>query len=149
MSMWRSGALVLALCAQAWCSNAIAIEFRAIADEVAILHEAPTRQSGKVLILTRGYPVEIIIDSGDWVRVRDYEGSFAWIESARLDTKRMVLVTSKNTDARKEPADGAHIVFRAAQGVVLEYLAVSGGWAKVRHSGGATGFVRLADLWGI
>lgn len=141
--------LVSALWLLALSAGAHAIEFRAIADEIAILHEAPSVQSGKSLILTRGYPVEVIIDSGDWVRVRDGSGSFAWIEAARLDTKRTVLVTADSATALENPNDAAPVVFRAEKGVVLEFLAVSGGWAKVRHQSGVIGFVPLATLWGV
>ena len=53
------------------CTVAQAIEFKSVSDEIAVLYDAPSKQSSKRLILTRGYPVEVIITSGNWVRVRD------------------------------------------------------------------------------
>ena len=55
-------------------SGAYAIEFKSVADEITVLYDAPTTQSTKRLILTRGYPVEVIIASDGWVRVRDEGG---------------------------------------------------------------------------
>ena len=126
-----------------------AIEFRSVTDEVSLLYEAPSRQSRKQLILTRGYPVEVIIETEGWVRVRDDAGTFGWIESARLDTKRTVMISSDEAQARLGPNDSAEIVFQARKGVVLDFLDVAGGWAKVRHRSGIVAYVRLTDLWGV
>jgi SH3-like domain-containing protein len=126
-----------------------AIEFRSVTDEITVLYEAPSTQSRKQLILTRGYPVEVIIETEGWVRVRDDAGTFGWIESARLDTNRTVMVSRGVAQARREPSDSAEIVFRASKGVLLDFLDVAGGWAKVRHRSGMVAYVRLTDLWGV
>ena len=126
-----------------------AIEFKSVAEEITVLYDAPSEQSTKRLILTRGYPVEIIIASNGWVRVRDEGGTFAWIEAARLDSKRTVMVSEAVAEARDLPRDSAAVVFRAQKSVVLDFLGVSGGWAKVRHRSGMVGFIRLSVLWGV
>jgi len=126
-----------------------AIEFRSVADEIAVLHDAPATNSARLLILTRGYPVEIIIESGDWVRVRDEVGTFGWIELKRLDEKRTVMVSEAVAEARESPSNSAAVVFRAEKGVFLDFVEVSGGWAKVRHRTGVVGFIPLRDLWGV
>jgi len=126
-----------------------AIEFKSVADEIAVLYDAPSKQSSKRLILTRGYPVEVIITSGKWVRVRDEVGTFAWIEVERLGAKRTVIISQAATEARDSPGGSARVAFRAQKGVVLDFLEVSGGWAKVRHRSGIVGFIRLRDLWGV
>jgi SH3-like domain-containing protein len=142
-------AVIIVLGALSGSAIAYAIEFRSVADEITVLYDAPSVQSGKQLILTRGYPVEVIIATDGWVRVRDQTGTFGWIESARLDAKRTVMVSGAVAEAREAPDDAAAVVFRAEKGVFLEYLDVSGGWAKVRHRSGITAFIRLADLWGV
>lgn len=126
-----------------------ALEFRSIADELTILYDAPSKDSTKRLILTKGYPVEVIIASGDWLRVRDDNGTFAWIEAGSLAVKRMVMVAAPGVEARDAPDKSARLVFRAQKGVILEFVGVSGGWAKVRHRSGTVAFIRLGDLWGV
>ena len=131
------------------CGVAQAIEFKSVADEIAVLYDAPSKQSSKRLILTRGYPVEVIIASGDWVRVRDEVGTFAWIETGGLNAKRTVMVSEAIAVGRASPGDSAPVVFKVEKGVVLDFVEVSGGWAKVRHRSGIVGFIRLRDLWGV
>ena len=67
----------------------------------------------------------------------------------RLGAKRTVMVSEAATAARDSPQDSASVVFTAEKGVVLDFLGVSGGWAKVRHRSGVIGFIRLRDLWGV
>jgi len=126
-----------------------ALEFRSIADELGVLYDAPSKDSAKRLILTKGYPVEVIIASEGWVRVRDDNGTFAWIEAGRLAAKRTVLVSVPATEARDAPDQSARPVFKVEKGVVLELVGVSGGWAKVRHRSGTVAFIRLGELWGV
>ena len=137
---------IVLLCAPAISS---AIEFRTVSDEIAVLYEGPSRESRKQLILTRGYPVEVIISTDGWMRVRDETGSFGWIEESSLGTTRTVMVTGELTEARESPADTARLVFRAKRGVVLEFLELSGGWARVKHHSGLVAYIRLTDLWGV
>lgn len=141
---------LVALLAAAVVSGPVgALEFRSIADEITVLYDAPSKDSTKRLILTKGYPVEVIIASGDWVRVRDDNGTFAWIEAGRLAAKRMVLVAVPGVEARDGPDKSARLVFKVEKGVILEFVRVSGGWAKVRHRSGIVAFIRLGDLWGV
>ena len=126
-----------------------ALEFRSISDDLTVLYDAPSKDSAKRLILTRGYPVEVIIASGDWVRVRDDKGTFAWVETGKLAKNRMVMVIAANVEGRSAADKSAQVVFKVNKGVVLEFVGVTGGWAKVRHHSGAVAFIRLGDLWGV
>ena len=146
----RSFSAIIALVAAAVVSGpAGALEFRSIADELGVLYDTPSKDSAKRLILTKGYPVEVIITSEGWVRVRDDNGTFAWIEAGRLAAKRTVLVSVPATEARDAPDQSARPVFKVEKGVILELVGVSGGWAKVRHRSGTVAFIRLGDLWGV
>jgi SH3-like domain-containing protein len=140
---------MLAATALAVSALAHAIEFRSVADEIVVLHDAPSEDSTKRTILTRGYPVEVIIESGSWVRVRDEVGGFGWIQSRRLGDKRTVMVSEAVAQAHESPSDSSAIVFRAEKGVFLDFVGISGGWAKVRHRTGIVGYIRLGDLWGV
>jgi hypothetical protein len=61
----------------------------------------------------------------------------------------MVLVTAPSAEARQRPEDGAPAAFSAAQNVALELLeAAPNGWLRVRHTDGASGYLRAASVWG-
>lgn len=129
--------------------NASAADFRSVQDSAAVLYDAPSRQATPLFVVSRSYPLEVIVNLDAWVKVRDHAGALTWIEKKALSDKRMVLVTAPSAEARQRPEDGAPVVFGAAQYVVLELVeSAPNGWLRVRHGDGATGFVRAASVWG-
>jgi SH3-like domain-containing protein len=129
--------------------GANAAEFRSVHDSAAVLYDAPSRQATPLYVVSRSYPLEVIVNLEAWVKVRDHAGALTWIEKKALSDKRMVLVTAPSAEAHQRPEDGAPAVFSAAQNVALELVEIApNGWLRVRHSDGATGFVRAASVWG-
>lgn len=142
----RGFVLVAAMLA---CGNAGALDFRSVAEPAVVLYDTPSKQGAKLFILSKDYPVEVVITTDGWVRVRDEAGTFGWLEAKSLTDRRTVMVKVESVDAHESPNESAPVVFKAERGVTLEFLGYSGGWAQVRHRDGATGFVKPADLWGI
>ena len=141
--------LLAAFSASAALSSAGAADYRSVQDNAAVLYDAPSRQATPLYVVSRSYPLEVIVNLEAWVKVRDHAGALTWIEKKALSDKRMLLVTASAAEARLRPEDAAPAVFSAAQNVVLELLEVApNGWLRVRHSDGATGFVRAASVWG-
>jgi SH3-like domain-containing protein len=142
---WLLGAL--------WCVASLAVqalEFRAVSAEAAVLYDAPSAQAQKLFILSRHYPVEIIVALDKWVKVRDASGALAWVESSKLAAKRTVLITSAVAEIRAQPDAAAALVFKAERDVALELVEIAGGgWIKVKHRDGQSGFVPLKEVWGI
>jgi SH3-like domain-containing protein len=61
-----------------------------------------------------------------------------------------VLVNVPVADVRQRAEDAAPVAFQAQQNVLLEVIDVGGnGWAQVRHADGASGYVRIGQVWGI
>jgi SH3-like domain-containing protein len=61
-----------------------------------------------------------------------------------------VIVTADRAEVRQKPEEGSPLVFEAEKNVALEYLeAAPGGWIKVRHRDGQSGFVRANQIWGL
>ena len=129
--------------------SAGAADYRSVQENAAVLYDAPSRQATPLFVVSRNYPLEVIVNLEAWVKVRDHAGGLTWIEKKALSDKRMLLVTVPAAEARLRPEDSAPAVFSAAQNVVLELLeAVPNGWLRVRHSDGASGFMRAASVWG-
>jgi SH3-like domain-containing protein len=130
---------------------AAAAEFRSVGDQPAILYDAPSVKARKQWILTRQYPVEVVVVLEGYTKVRDAQGDFAWVESRFLTDRRTVLVRAPVSEVRAAPDDKAALVFQAQQNVVLELVEppATSGWARVRHSDGRSGYARLKDLWGV
>ena len=140
--------VVSGLLALAW--PAAAAEFRSIAESGTLMYDAPSVRAKKLFVASRFYPVEIVINIDTWAKVRDHAGDLVWVEKKALSDKRTVIVTVNVAEARQTASDQAALVFQAQQGVALDIAEPpAGGWIKVRHLDGATGYVRISQVWGI
>ena len=130
--------------------SANALEFRSIAPAKAVLYDAPSLEAQKLYILNVGYPVEIIVDLSDWLKVRDQQGGLSWIENKNLNSKRTVLVIEK-TDIKATENVGSTLLATVEKDVTLELISplIINGWAKVKHRDGLMGFVQVSALWGL
>lgn len=125
-------------------------EYRSVSVPKAVLYDAPSAQAKKLFIVSQQYPVEVIVNLGEWIKVRDSSGTLAWIESGQVSPKRTVLVSASEAEVRETADESAKLVFRAEKDVVLQLVETgSNGWAKVRHRDGLTGYVQFSRVWGL
>ena len=118
-------------------------------EPAAVLYDAPSTKAQKLFILSQGYPVEVVVKLEGWSKVRDETGEFAWIENARLSERHTVMVRVPSAEARQAANENSPVVFTAEKNVFLEVVDMAVGWARVRHNAGATGFVKVSQLWGL
>jgi SH3-like domain-containing protein len=145
----QPGLLLAASLLLALAQSASALEYRSTG-RAALLYDAPSTAAGKVAIAGSGLPLEVVIDTNAWVKVRDFNGHLAWIEKAALGSAKSVMIKGDVSIVRQQPRDDAGVAFRAAHGVLLE---VSGpanpyGWLPVKHASGLSGWVRAEEVWG-
>ena len=127
-----------------------AAEFRSIADNAAVLYDAPSAKAKKLYVIGRNYPVEIVVVVEGWTKIRDAGGELTWIETKYLSERRTVLVTVKLADIRQAADDNAPLAFQAEQNVLLDLNELTGtGWARVTHRDGQSGYIRLNQVWGV
>jgi SH3-like domain-containing protein len=142
--MRRAAALFLALAA-----GAAHGQFLSVGENAAILYDAPSRAAKPLYVVSRQYPLEVIVNLEAWVKVRDHSGALTWVERKALVEQRTVVITAASAEVRVRPDDIAPVAFVAAQNVVLELLgAAPGGWLRVRHADGANGYLRSSLVWG-
>jgi len=141
--------LGLALAGLVFSFSASALEFRSIGPAKAILYDAPSSEASKLYILNSGYPVEIIVDLGAWIKVRDQLGSLSWVEGKDLSNKRTLLVLAK-TEIKSAEDAASPLLATVEKDVVLELVSsgIKNGWVKIKHRDGITGFVQIANVWG-
>jgi SH3-like domain-containing protein len=146
----RSLALVAMLATTASVSGA---EFHSTSD-IAVLYDAPSIRAKPLFVLGRDVPVEVIVAVEGWYKIRDATGTVAWMERKSVADRRTVVVRANTADVLASPDANSAVVFKAEQNVLLEladasYVTSTPGWAKVRHRDGQTGFVRIAQVWGL
>ncbi|QOL51016.1 SH3 domain-containing protein [Massilia litorea] len=146
MTISRSFSTVLLMLA---CAQACAADFRSVGAASVVLYDAPSAKSGKRYVAPQGMPVEIVARYGDWVKVRDVDGEFAWTESRGLSARRNVVVKVPFAKVRAAPDDNAAVLMTADKGVLLELVdPQANDWVRVRHQDGIAGFVRAFEIWG-
>jgi SH3-like domain-containing protein len=124
-------------------------DFRSVADDTAVLYDAPSRAATPLWVVSHDYPLEVIVNLEAWVKVRDQTGTLSWIEKRELSDKRTVLVVTPTAEVRRKPEDLAPIAFVVAQSVVLDLIGTApGGWLQVRHADGTKGYLRATQVWG-
>lgn len=130
--------------------SAAAAEFRSIAENGTLMYDAPSVRAKKLFVASRQYPVEVVINIDAWLKVRDQAGDLVWVEKKALSEKHTVIVTVPVADVRQTANDQAALVFQAQQGVVLDVAELpAGGWIRVRHAEGQSGYVKINQVWGI
>jgi SH3-like domain-containing protein len=149
----RGALLALAFVAGA----AVSADFRSTADAATVLYDAPSAKAKPLFVLGRDTPLEVIVPVEGWIKVRDAGGTIGWVEKRTLADKRSLVVRVALAEVRANPDDAAPLVFRAEQNVLLELAepatgastTATPGWVKVRHRDGQTGFVRIAQVYGL
>lgn len=145
----KHGLLLLALALMP--VSASALEFLSVGVPKAVLYDAPSSSAKKTLLLSQSYPVEIIVNLGAWLKVRDAQGGLNWVEMKQLSTKRMVLVTANNSDIRQQPDAASGLVATVDKEVVLEVGdgQLNNGWVQIKHRDGVVGYISISSIWGV
>jgi SH3-like domain-containing protein len=114
------------------------------------------RRRAKALFVLGRDTLEVIVALENWTKVRDV-GEIGWVEKKTLAERRTLVVRVPLAEIRATPDDAAPLLFRAELNVLLEpaeavtsaSATASPGWVKVRHRDGQTGFVRVAQVFGL
>src|SRR5690349_9946260 len=61
-----------------------AMEFFSLNENAVIMYDAPSLKADKLYVASRNLPVEAIVKVEGWVKVRDSEGTLAWVEEKAL-----------------------------------------------------------------
>jgi SH3-like domain-containing protein len=132
---------------------AAAIKMVSISGNNVNMRSGPGTQYKVIWELGNGFPLIILKESGDWYRVRDFEGTIGWVhKDVTGRTPHMIVKMHKNSNkrinVRSGPGTKYRIVAKAYYGVVFKTLQQKNGWVNVRHADGVTGWVKRSLLWG-
>lgn len=127
-------------------------DFMSVNSDQAFLHEAPSDSTKKSFIVTRGYPLEVIVSLKEWKKVKDHEGLINWIKTSDLSSKRTVLNLKGDNSIYLEPSPESPMLAKVNENVTLELLDAKkiDDWIKVYSKvADIEGFIKATDLWGI
>lgn len=148
MIMWRRTLAALLLVSAA--GGALAIDYRSVSVPAAILYDAPSQQGKKLYLIKAQTPVEVVVRLEGWFKVRDAEGTLAWLEPRSLSERRTLIVTAPHAELRQSDNVEAPLLAELDKWVVVDFVEMaSPGWAKVRHRDGTIGYLRSTQVWGL
>ena len=126
-------------------------EFRSVTSPKTILFEAPSATTKRIYLVGEGYPLEVIVNLGDWLKVRDPYGTLSWAESKNLQSKRTVIVKVDKANIYKEPESKSVLIATIEKDVVIELSdpLITNGWIKVRYQQDLDGYIQTSQVWGI
>ena len=138
-------------------TSAPAAEFRTTAEAGTLIYDAPSVKAKPLFVLGRDVPLEVIVPVEAWIKVRDAGGTIGWVEKRALTDRHTLVVKVPVADIRAIPDEGAPVVFRAEQNVLLELnepattaaTTAMPGWVGVKHRDGQSGYVRIAQVFGL
>ena len=154
----RRFAVALALaCGVVAAATVGAADFRVTAEQPTILYDGPSAKAKPLFLYGRDVPVELIVTVEGWSKVRDAGGTIGWMDRKGLGEKRMVVVRAPVAEVRAGGDEASPVVFRAERDVLLEIAEAASssantsvpGWVKVKHRDGASGFVRISQIFGL
>ena len=148
MIMWRRTLAALLLLSAT--GGALAIDYRSVSVPAAILYDAPSQQGKKLYLIKAQTPVEVVVRLDGWFKVRDAEGTLAWLEPRSLSERRTLIVTAPHAELRQSDKLDAPLLAELDKWVVVDFVEMaSPGWAKVRHRDGTIGYLRSTQVWGL
>lgn len=100
-----------------------------------------------------GFPLKVLQEKGDWLKVEDFEGDSGWLyKKLTSRTGHMIVKVHKDQDTkiniRSGPGTKYKIVGKAYYGVVFRTIKQQNGWAHVKHDSGLEGWIKRTLLWG-
>lgn len=127
-----------------------ALEYRSVAIAKAVMLDAPSTNANKLYIVGQGYPVEVIVNLGDWLKVRDSQGGLNWLDIKSLSVKRTVLVIMGHAEIKQSADANSVLLANVDKDVVLDLVETEpkNSWLKVHHRDGITGYILNTNVWG-
>lgn len=128
-------------------------EMVAVNGEDINMRSGPGAKNEALFKIGDGFPLEIVKTSGEWLQVKDFEGSVGWVLKKNVNNKpHMVVKANKGNDEtiniRVEPNPKSKVVAQAKYGVVFKTAGKKGGWVNVEHEKGVKGWIESSLLWG-
>jgi SH3-like domain-containing protein len=102
----------------------------------------------------QGLPLEIVVEFGNWRKVRDHTGAEGWMHHALLSGKRTGIVAPWSdvlVPLRTVSSFDAPLVARLEPGVVVALESCGGSWCRVSvpaEGDRIVGHIRQAEIWG-
>jgi len=94
-----------------------------------------------------GLPMEVVMETPEWRRVRDPDGELTWMHNSLLSGRRSVYALAE-TPLRARPREDSPEEAIAEAGAILWLERCRDGWCRLEAQG-RRGWAQVGTLWGI
>jgi len=137
-----AGALALGM------PQASAQQMVSVAGEEVNLRSGPGTRYSAEWVLSRGFPLKVVGQRGDWLQVQDFENDKGWILRTLTSSTPYHIVKVKTANVRSQPSTSSRVLGKVSYGDALKTLERRSGWVKVQRDGRLRGWISRALLWG-
>ncbi len=139
--------VLIAILPALFSSMSLAAERSAVTGKVANIRYGPGTRYEIFFQAEMYYPIEILEKSGNWFKVKDFEGDVGWIHKSLVGKVPSVITTEPVCNIRSGPGMNYKIRFITERGVPFQVLERKGNWIHVRHSEGYEGWIHKSLVW--
>lgn len=131
-----------------FCAGEATAKRYAVSVEKANIRSGPGTKHEILWSVGKYYPVETLRKSGNWYRIRDFEGDEGWVFHSLIKQISTLIVKAPLVNVRQGPGTKSQVLFQAEKGVSFKRLGKKGDWFKVQHADGDVGWVHKTLVWG-
>ena len=126
---------------------AFAAERYTVVGKIANIRTGPGTKYDIFCKAEKYYPLNVIKKSGNWYKVKDFEGDVGWIHKSLVKKMSSVITIKPKCNIRSEPGTKYQIVFKTNEGVPFKVIKKKGNWINVQHSEGRKGWIHESLVW--
>ena len=121
-----------------------------IAKDGTNIRSGPSLKAEVLLIVPRGYPVEVQEPSGEWTRFRDWQGNTAWVSTSLVSDVKTAVILTDRANIRTADATDASVATVAEVGEIYKVLSKKGDWVQLGYynTGSPVGWIRHDLVFG-
>ena len=126
---------------------AFAAERYAVSKKVANIRSGPGTKHEIFCEAEKYYPIILLKKSGNWYKVKDYEGDVGWIHKSLVGKISSVITVKKECNIRAGPGTKYRILFISNRGVPFKVVERKGRWIHIQHAEGHEGWIHKSLVW--
>lgn len=121
--------------------------YASVSQNGVFVRSGPSTEYRIIRSVSRGFPVQLIGQEGDWSNIRDSVGQQGWIYATLLGPNNSVIVNVSKANVRSGPGLAFSVVSQIDFGTVLQVGSIQNDWYMVTTPGNITGWLHRELIW--
>ncbi len=123
--------------------------FVSLSSSKVFLRSGPGKQYPvRYLYKRRGLPVEVVLEYGNWRKIKDSEDREGWVYQGLISGHRAAIFQKNEGSLYRKPKSNSAISAKIEAGAILDIDSCNGAWCKASAQG-YEGWVLQKNLWGV